>query len=457
MRILLMTLIMFLPFCANANGWMVESQSLGAKDLASGLPLKLVEEDLLIRLEDTKYDAEVEYTVEKRGRYGSFDGDMFFPVLCIEPWEENEGADIPCVYTFEATVGGEAVSYHEAEIKNIGYLLDGYDEVLEAGNVVALNYSHEGMPNEINPSRVSLRLYRFPVKHEIFPLKIKIRYSAPYYFYWSGFSKNSFYYFSNDLVFYDFSPAAKWANGNLSKFRVTVDASKVFGDVIFENQQNFSIENRKYVFEKSDFDLGEMKPMIFGVERRYEKQYKAHMRSIEHIGVTWSLAADKQLEKYPIENAKDGDLATAWCATSKKARIEIKIPKAEKNVYCGFEGIALVNGYTKSEAIFKANRRIMRGKITVSGEGGPVSYEQEFTLNDYDFTKSWNPYLGIRYFSSGNRNENFKPLMAKAVGGIEERVSSQSDIDVVIQIDDVYSGEQYEDLCVSEIYPLFNC
>jgi hypothetical protein len=145
----------------------------------------------------------------------------------------------------------------------------------------------------------------------------------------------------------------------------------------------------------------------------------------------------------------DDDMKTAWCSGKDSPEITITIsPSTVNKNACGFEGIGLINGYTKSAGLSKANRRIKSGNIEVEG-----AMKGKFNLPDTMSGKSFSPYDNLTYIRF-NDAETFTKIESK-----EKYFHKTSNDTMKIRfiVTDTYQGDKHKDVCITEIYPIFNC
>ncbi len=128
-------------------------------------------------------------------------------------------------------------------------------------------------------------------------------------------------------------------------------------------------------------------------------------------------SSERQGNKFPVtaEMTVDGDLQTAWNTyeESRDAYIAFTMPYGEK---CTLAGFRIVNGYAKSEKVYRQNSRAKA--LTLYCDGKRI---YTFTLEDT---------LALQTFY----------LLEPVVGSEFEFVA-----------EDVYAGSKYDDLCITEI------
>ena len=128
-------------------------------------------------------------------------------------------------------------------------------------------------------------------------------------------------------------------------------------------------------------------------------------------------SSERMGNKYPVsaEMTVDGDLQTAWNAYEEGvgAYISFMMPYGEE---CTLSGFRIVNGYVKSEKVFKENTRAK--KLALYCDGSKV---YTFTLEDTTALQTF--YL-------------LEPVTGREFEFVAE---------------DVYAGSKYDDLCITEI------
>jgi vacuolar-type H+-ATPase subunit B/Vma2 len=146
--------------------------------------------------------------------------------------------------------------------------------------------------------------------------------------------------------------------------------------------------------------------------------------------------------RYPPYNLFDRKLDTAWVEGAadfgKGEWIEVKF---EEPIYLSALGI--MNGYTKSEDIYKANNRIKKLKIefeTGREEKEIVTSEEVVTLEDKNFSKFDEKFYG-RFVSI--LFTEFDSEVRSAFHRLRK---------IRFTILEVHEGTTYNDTCISEIF-----
>lgn len=461
----LITALVLIGFsgCTHAKEGLSESPALGAFSLAPMFEATLSEYTLDIKLEYERYHAEQNYLLNVGGRQSDKARGFIFPMLCLQ--QEN------CIEQFAVEINGIALEAQQIEIDDISdvaYLLDDSAYLFEALDLASEAYSAYGISHRVLLSDFRLRLYRFYIPAEVSaenenPLKLRILYTAPYYFYLSGKKESAFYAYSNDILFFSFSPAARWAGGKLDHFKLSFDASHIFGSLNIASGLKMDVDKQIYRYERKKADLSKIEPLVLVFDRRKEKQYKRYVNNRNLV---------QQDVRIEIEGAgnevsallNDQNLMSAWCSNARTARIKMTLAKPEAASLCEFDGFALVNGNTASAEALQLNGRIksaimrLQGVERFSQDHKRSSWEYKTTVQDVKPGVFWNPYEALRYFTRKNRNENFNKDLANVLGveGKEIDLDVNDVIEMELQVLDIYEGKT-ENLCIAELIPLFNC
>jgi len=448
MMIIALSLLAGLPKQSFSNGWMSESPTLKNGNLIAAKGLILKNELVDIVLLDKVYKASVTYTIHADQE--SFSGKMYFPILC--KFEKYQTAKIPCVSDFSMSVNGEAVKV----IKEPETVLSDFQKAFKAkvyDSIVIEKHIPQDSVMELNLNEgTAVYLYSFSIKPGGKDFSVTVNYQAPYFYTLAGTTKSSINYYSNDIVYYDFSPASSWVNNAVESIKVTVDSSKAKGTLVFPADWKFVQSNGIYTAELLNVRFANVPSLAFALDRKKQKQYDDHKYALKkHVNLTYSIDSKDTLspmESYAPAKAMDDDMKTAWCSGKDNPEITITInPSAMKKDTCGFEGIGLINGYTKSAGLLKANRRIKSGTIEVEGE-----MKGKFNLPDTANGDPFNPYNSLSYIRF--HDETFTILQSK------DRYFHKTSSDrmkIRLTITDTYHGDRHNDVCITEIYPMFNC
>ena len=296
-----------------------------------------------------------------------------------------------------------------------------------------------------------VELYAADISSATNEFTITIKYQTPYYYNWSGFTKSSIYYYSNDMIYYDFSPAASWVKSPARELNVSIENKSAKGKIIFPPDWNFNkTKGGNYSSTLKPFSPQETKSLIIGVDQKSFKQYLSHQEVLDKINIS-SYSNDTlkhTQDRYNAKNAVDKKTETAWCSNKSKPRIHLHIKpiKTDQSYQCQFEGIGLMNGYARSKKIWEDNRKVKNGTIYIND-----LQIGKFDLSPIKLGAALYPYELIQHITS--RTDNLRITS----GSDYWKINSSQELNIIIEISDTYDGEKYEDLCISEIFPIYNC
>ena len=123
---------------------------------------------------------------------------------------------------------------------------------------------------------------------------------------------------------------------------------------------------------------------------------------------------------YAAKNVHDFDLQTAWATNKNKGIGETVTLDFKPSEILSINQLTFYNGYQKSEATFKNNSRVKKATLSVNGE---KLYNLE--LKDTEVAQVFD--LGKHFLRGDGR------------------------FTIELQILEIYPGEKYNDLCISEI------
>lgn len=276
-------------------------------------------------------------------------------------------------------------------------------------------------------------------------LRVSYRYQP--YFVDAAYSKSWLPYWSSRTVAYRLDPAGYWGDGIVERFDWSLDISSVLtaGDTFSVPDGGRMIEPGIYAWSGSGVDLRSAEPLEFeyDVHNRMASAYTLEHRigpdDIEEIRTSSVLASQGGID-YGPENLLDLDFSTAWCpggsSGGEGSWIEIELEP------CLVGQIWLLNGYTKSEVNLAANSRIRSLRLT-------VECDEDNPLATYGYGGSESEVVELEDPGwIGVTAENFT---APAVCIFSETDMGFPANRIRIEVLDTYPGDEYQDLCVSEI------
>lgn len=434
---------------ACANGWMSESPYLKGGEIIIDSSIDLVSEDIYFELYENKFITKVTYNVQSSTP--SYSGTLSFPVLCKS--KEYETDNIDCINDFSVSINGIKTSFSEADSSELLQFEKQFKTNVYDKNIISQHFNKGGIHPTTPEQGSYVKLFNASIHSSGPSFSIKVEYSTPYYYNWSGFTKSSLYYYSNDLVFYDFRPASSWVEKPATKLSVIIKNIGAKGEIVLPSDWSFDQPVKgTYSAKISPFVPAKTKNLIIGINQSNFKQYKSHKETNKNI--EFSISSTDTLphkkNRYEAQNASDSRASTAWCTRNKTSKIRMEIsPKASKKPYhCQFEGIGIMNGYTKSEKTWRNNRKVKRGIFRVN-----QNYAAHFELPLVKERNEFIAYDFIQHIAS-RANTILGPTERS---DIYLRANSTQELIIEIEILETYKGEKYEDTCISEIFPLYNC
>ncbi|MCK4505099.1 MAG: hypothetical protein KAW14_05745 [Candidatus Aegiribacteria sp.] len=259
-------------------------------------------------------------------------------------------------------------------------------------------------------------------------------------------TKSFFPGYDNRLFRYILNPAGNWGSGIVENFSYEIDFSSVFrnhGSVIAVPETGVWISDGVYRFTQENFNIAEADTIgvIYEVNAwkmaDYFREFSIPDECIERIRVSSTLDPQRPSD-YSISNLLDMDFQTAWVEGSSGDGTGewIEIDLSEFSVAY----IGILNGYAKDENIYYGNSRIreVRYELTYDKEESSYSYfsgdiEETVDLTDIPWT----------VFDDSNFSKFVQTIYSS---GMEKPISK-----IRLEILDIYPGDDYDDLCITEL------
>lgn len=272
-------------------------------------------------------------------------------------------------------------------------------------------------------------------------LKLTIEYKiAPHYINW-GTSKNPFISIDYKKFYYDLSPAANWGDGKIDKFYMTIDASKIIekgGKIVESTFSGLDLSQSVISYEAENFDILSNSELIlkYDIHNYLMQQYVAKRSAASQISrIITSSCLDAF--SYGALNLVDNDLTTCWAEGSEGlgigdwVEIEFKEP-------VDIEFIYMANGFLLDEKTFYNNARVKKLDVELD------VYDP---VNGYGLKMLTIEFPDLQYPDGKTEftDLNFEDMCQK-ITSYNEKVSN-----IKIIIKEVYPGDKFEDLCISEI------
>lgn len=255
--------------------------------------------------------------------------------------------------------------------------------------------------------------------------------------------------FSHRTFAYTLKPAQNWGEGQVASCSVLIDARELLGQggnileihpegcsanggIISWNYQNLDLHTAKdieLVYDNSDSAF-----------TKYVQESRLPLSSIAKIQASSILKTDAiNRFNYEPKNLFDNDLNTAWvegvAGSGVGEWVEIQF---EEGIH--IEAVGIINGYTKNEAIYKANNRIRKIRLDVEFRDNWPENADPISV-DIDLTE--------KQFNELNRN-----VQAPFISWLKDYGMGRVVSKIRLTILEVARGTKYDDTCISELYLL---
>lgn len=242
---------------------------------------------------------------------------------------------------------------------------------------------------------------------------------------------------------YQLSPSGNWGDGEVSRLDISVDIAKLthFGGKLGAvAPAGYTKEGSQLRWRFSGADLRKMPDLSI--------EYDNSARLLSELIVEQRLPANdiaqaralSTLGAHDIGKLLDGDPSTAWCEGAEGDGVGQTLA-FEFKPGVTVDAVGILNGYTKSDAIYRGNGRAARVTAEITREPRGVSREAEQAVSAAS--------LPERDFAQLNRQ-----ALAPFIDWIVDAPYSANTREVTITIDAVKAGAKHADTCISEIYLL---
>jgi len=255
-----------------------------------------------------------------------------------------------------------------------------------------------------------------------------------------GYSKNFFPVLNDRYFIYDFSPAKNWGDGSITEFNITIDAQDIINKEGEINISGIELTENSGIYSASikKFDLDKAPDMVISYNcnnfklSQYIKQYLLPRNYIKEIKSSSNLSPE-----HSDKNMFDFDFNTTWVSRGKNngigEKIEIKLNKSPLSL------IGLINGNMKDSNSYYDYSRVKKVRIDLEcvdyrDSTKTIKETNEIQLDDIKYSKI--------------NNDNF----VKMVSIIRDYGDGLTQIKkITITILDVYKGNKYPNICITEI------
>lgn len=245
-------------------------------------------------------------------------------------------------------------------------------------------------------------------------------------------SKEFFPGYEDRRFTYDLSPASFWGSGRAGSFTFTLDCRELFamgGTVVETPEGGRWITEKLYRIDALDFPMDSLPTLFLSWESRMASKaihLENHRISPDDCTITVSSSLG---EGYGPENLSDGSLETAWCEGEEGVTGSWILLEFEPGVNVSW--IGMVPGYAKSEHLYHTNARPLAAQVVLSMDGRELTWDNGIDRIEWEDIQ-WGPGMA-RYAYVFNRGESFHYDWIR------------------ITFTEALPGEEYEDLCVSEL------
>lgn len=252
--------------------------------------------------------------------------------------------------------------------------------------------------------------------------------------------------YDNRFFRYILNPAGNWGSGIVDDFSYEIDFSSVLrnhGSVIAVPESGEWISDGVYRFTQENFNIAEAETIVVVYEVNtwkmadYVRELSIPDDCVERIRVSSSLDPQGSSD-YGLSNLLDMDLTTAWVEGSRGDGTGewIEIDLSEFSVAY----IGIMNGYTKDESTYYENSRVRKVRIELTYDQDESSYS--YFSGDIGETVDladipWTVVDDSNFFT-------FVQLIYSS--GMEKPIKK-----IRLEILDVYPGDDYDDLCITEL------
>jgi len=423
-------LIAFASEAAYANGGPAGGNSalVGGSIRFENTPDIFVEkEDLSITVTPLNTTVTVEYTLKNSGKARELE--YVFPVVNYLHYEYNSEALLEWIVF---TDNGKKLSYVLSnETIDGGFDVWGNASIFNLKDDSSFADALDGQ--EIWYSKTSNSYYRTKLSFAEGETKIlTVSYKTDNYYISGGTNQYPFLSYSNTVFLYDFRPAGYWGDGKAGEFNLRVDYTALTrAREISINMGSFTRgASGIFIYSEKDFDF--LNAGILSIIVDYPFEYE----DWKNNSASWldSVYASSTLpganERYSVRNLFDNNLDTVWSTNGSGVGAVIEL-KFKDNIFGDGATMFILNGFVQSRDLYYANARIKELKVEYSyvRDGKREIYSELIKFDDISY------------------EQINKTLPLDAAKSFRLHYSGMR-----LTILDVYPGQKYEDVCLSQIY-----
>lgn len=355
------------------------------------------------------------------------------------------------------------VGWHDYYIKSINFSINGNalsysmsDETIierqenkivrESFMEIGDDFTEEDVENAARASDIARRWFytKFSIKAGQ-TCELEVTYTVNNYFSGDLYSLNSLVKKGKGIFNYDMSPAQHWGNGTADELYIELD----FADVTnIDNEDSSSLselglpftkKGNKMIYSAKKFNFKNSKPIKLKYLINKKLNYKDFSRHQISPSLYTILVPDELID-YPIKNLSDNDISTAWVTKWKDG--ETKTLKIVFNKPTIVGAIIVLGGYHKSVDTYKNNAQPQIITIEISPKNEDIK-QTLYTLNK-DFETQINQYKNITQENILDYSMIYTPF-------IFSNAYYNPVKEIILNIEDIYPGAKFNDLCISEI------
>ncbi|MEO1054149.1 MAG: discoidin domain-containing protein [Bacteroidota bacterium] len=434
-RLLIISLLIVLPNqLAFANGGPISGsyvQKSGNIKLITQHDIEILKEDLNIQIDGDYCNVEVTYLFKNRG--AANDVKYGFPVDFI-PSDGYYYPDTEYVAYFNYLYDNQSLKHtiileDSVQVDHVVSNYGGRENVSRRWYITDLHF-------DANATKELKVRYRILSNHGDYPRGL-----------------DHFSYYSERMFFYDLKPAGFWGDGKIGEFNLQIERSQdLYPDEIqIAGIGDLKVDNNAYSKTIEDYQVSGAALLEIFWDRSSVLLFDELSDALPSKTIKHVTASSRLHGNYAPENLIDRDHTTAWVEGKEGEGIGEWV-EFEFNENVIISGIAILNGYTKSEGTYVTNNQVKSYTIEIYSKNGDV-------VNKEVHTKGFEEQSVRKYKMINKRYFYLMVDIALDSGGLE---LVSEDIDELIaqigttskirfRIDGVYKGTKYNDTCISEI------
>lgn len=246
---------------------------------------------------------------------------------------------------------------------------------------------------------------------------------------------------------YPLFPAGGW--GGKPAMTVRFDAGIWADDTKILTPRGFAREGSVYSWSSPAADLEALSAIIARVDAsaRLEHQYLTATNTKDDVfAIKLSARSSSALQgDYGTDQLLDGKAETAWCEGADGDGVgewvELTVAKPTGLQHCQMQGLVIVPGYAKNQAIYTGNGRVSAVEVAPCGQPGELVHLDVSSRHDESAR-----VIPLEWADP-------EPLRKLGVTAMED----PDQFCVRLTLREVQKGSKYSDTCISELAGLVAC